>query len=63
MKKYHSLYSIVRKKNKTVVKVLSTAPLNVSFRRAIVGDKMIKRLDLVGSVISGQLVDQRDSFV
>jgi hypothetical protein len=54
MKKYPSLHSIV----------LRTAPLNVSnFRRAIVGDKLTKWLDLVGTVISVQLVDRRDSFV
>jgi hypothetical protein len=36
MVKYPSLYKIVRKKNKSVVQVLSTTPLNVSFRRALV---------------------------
>jgi len=38
MKKYHSSYNIVGKKNKTVAKVLSTIPLSVSFRRATVGE-------------------------
>ena len=46
-----------------VAKVLSTAPLNVSFRHAIVGDKLNKWLDLLESVISVQYNDRRDSFV
>jgi hypothetical protein len=32
MKKYPALYNIVRKKNVSVAQVLSTTPLNVSFR-------------------------------
>jgi hypothetical protein len=38
MVKYPTLYNIVRKKNVSVAQVLSTTPLNVSFRRALVGD-------------------------
>jgi hypothetical protein len=37
MVKYPSLYRNVRKKNLSVTQVLSTTPLNVSFRRALVG--------------------------
>jgi hypothetical protein len=37
MKKYPALYNIVRKKNATVAQALSTTPLNVSFRRDLVG--------------------------
>jgi hypothetical protein len=37
MVKYPSLYRNVRKKNLSVAQVLSTTPLNVSFRRALVG--------------------------
>ena len=36
-KLYPSLYNIVRRKNVVVADVLNTEPLNVSFRRAIVG--------------------------
>jgi hypothetical protein len=38
MVKYPTLYNIVRKKNVSVAHVLSTTPLSVSFRRALVGD-------------------------
>jgi hypothetical protein len=38
MVKYPTLYNIVRKKNVSVAQVLSTTSLNVSFRRALVGD-------------------------
>jgi hypothetical protein len=38
MKRFPSLYSLVRKKNVSVAQVLSTTPLNVSFRRALVGE-------------------------
>jgi hypothetical protein len=48
MVKYPSLYKIVRKKNMLVAQVLSTTPLNVSFRRALVGDSWDKWLELVG---------------
>jgi hypothetical protein len=37
MVKYHNLYYIVCKKNVSVAQVLSTTPLNLSFRRALVG--------------------------
>jgi hypothetical protein len=35
--KYSALYNLVKKKNTLVAHVLSTTPLNVSFRRAFVG--------------------------
>jgi hypothetical protein len=38
MIKYPALYNLVRKKNVSVAQVLSTTPLNISFRRALVGD-------------------------
>jgi hypothetical protein len=62
MKKYPTLYNIVRKKNMTVAQVLSTTPLNVSFRRALVGDNWDKWLHLVGNVLPVHLNDHRDSF-
>jgi hypothetical protein len=62
MKKYPTLYNIVRKKNMTVAQVLSTTPLNVSFRRALVGDNWDKWLRLVESILMVHLNDHRDSF-
>jgi hypothetical protein len=63
MVKYSSLYKIVRKKNMSVAQVLSTTPLNVSFRRALVGDSWDKWLELVGNVLMVNLNDRKDSFI
>jgi len=38
--RFPDLYRIVRTKNVFVAKVLGSTPLNVSFRRAIVGDRL-----------------------
>jgi hypothetical protein len=46
----------------SVAQVLSTTPLSVSFRRALVGDNWDKWLHLVGNVLSVHLNDHRDSF-
>jgi hypothetical protein len=51
MRKYPTLYNIVRKKNVTVAHVLSTTPLNISFKRAIVGRNLTQWLELVGRVV------------
>jgi hypothetical protein len=63
MTKFPSLYNIVRKKNASVTQVLSTIPLNVSFRRALVGDNWAKWLQLVESFINVHLGEQTDSFI
>jgi hypothetical protein len=63
MTKYPSLYNIVRKKNVTVARVLSTTPLNISFRRALVGDNWAKWLQLVGSILNVHLGEQTDTFM
>ncbi|WVZ77334.1 hypothetical protein U9M48_025213 [Paspalum notatum var. saurae] len=44
---YPMLYRVVRRKNVTVDTVLNTVPLNVSFRRALIGEKLIAWHDLV----------------
>ena len=59
---FPSLYSLVRNKGATVAHVLSTSPLNVTFRRALVGDNTDKWLRLVGSILQVQLDDQNDCF-
>jgi predicted secreted Zn-dependent protease len=63
MKRFSSLYNLVRKKNASVAQVLSTTPLNVSFRRALVGENWTKWLQLVGSILNVQLCEQEDSFI
>jgi Na+/H+ antiporter NhaD/arsenite permease-like protein len=62
MEKYPTLYNIVRTKNMSVAQVLSTIPLNVSYRRALMGDNWDKWLHLVGNVLLVHLNDHRDSF-
>jgi hypothetical protein len=63
MRKYLSLYNIVRKKNTTVTQVLSTTPLIVSFRRALVGENWANWLCVVGSILTIRLNEQKDSFI
>ncbi|WVZ85024.1 hypothetical protein U9M48_031988, partial [Paspalum notatum var. saurae] len=59
---YPSLYNITRKKHITVVAVFSSTPLNISFRRALVGDRLQKWKELVSEIALVQLDDQPDSF-
>lgn len=39
--RYPSLYSVVRKRNSSIASVMSSIPLNVSFRRALVGQSQV----------------------
>ncbi|WVZ63094.1 LOW QUALITY PROTEIN: hypothetical protein U9M48_012759 [Paspalum notatum var. saurae] len=59
---YPSLYNIARKKNVTVSSVFSSIPLNISFRRALVGEKLQKWEELVTKIALVQLDDQPDSL-
>jgi hypothetical protein len=43
--------------------VVSTIPLNVSFRRALVGDNWDKWIEVVGSIVMVNLNDRKDSFI
>ncbi|WVZ54481.1 hypothetical protein U9M48_005268, partial [Paspalum notatum var. saurae] len=60
---YLSLFTIVRKKQSSVAHVLSTNPLNISFRRVLVGDKLIKWNELVARITHVQLVGHHDKAV
>ncbi|WVZ54468.1 hypothetical protein U9M48_005255, partial [Paspalum notatum var. saurae] len=62
-KQYLSLFTIVRKKQSSVAHVLSTNPLNISFRRVLVGDKLIKWNELVARIAHVQLVGHHDKAV
>ncbi|WVZ73514.1 hypothetical protein U9M48_021813 [Paspalum notatum var. saurae] len=53
---------VVRRKNVTVDTVLSTVPLNVSFRRALIGEKLIAWHDLVSKVALVVLGEGKDIF-
>jgi len=54
--KYPSLYNIVRDRHATVSKVLATSPLNISFRRALVDNKLLEWLKLVAQISNVELV-------
>jgi hypothetical protein len=47
----------------SVAQVLSITPLNVSFRRALVGGNWEDWLDLVGKVMMVTLTEHRDCFL
>jgi len=60
--KYPSLYNIVRDPHATVSKVMSTSPLNISFRRALVGNKLTQWFTLVAWISNVELVEGSDYF-
>jgi hypothetical protein len=63
MVKYPSLYNIVRKKHALVAQMLSTTPLNVSFRRALVGENWDQWINLVESILTVNLTEHKDTFI
>ena len=62
---YPSLYNIVRRKQATVATVLESTPLNVSFRRALVGDKLLEWNNLVSRLVNITLSEsgETDTFI
>ena len=60
---YPNVFNIVRKKHATMVEVLSTNPLNVSFRRALVGNKLIEWHSLVWKQVHVNLNEGMDLFM
>jgi hypothetical protein len=59
---YPSLYNIVRDPHATVSKVMTSAPLNISFRRALVDNKLLEWLSLVAKISNVVLVEGSDYF-
>ncbi|WVZ94165.1 hypothetical protein U9M48_040091, partial [Paspalum notatum var. saurae] len=57
-----SLYNIARKKHNSVANVVCATPLNISFRRALVGDNLLNWNDLVAKVTFVQLDIYNDSI-
>lgn len=51
MDKYPSLYNVVGNRNAVVTNVLGRIPLNVSFRRALVGDNLKAWYEIVAKVV------------
>ena len=60
---YPELYRITRRKNVTVASVLNSRPLNVSFRRSYLGNKLTQWLQLVSKVADVVLTNEKDAFV
>nr|ABA98098.1 hypothetical protein LOC_Os12g26660 [Oryza sativa Japonica Group] len=60
---YPTLYNVPRKKQSTVAEVMSTTLLNISFRRAIVGQKLIEWNDLILRLANITLSNEKDCFV
>ncbi|WVZ87298.1 hypothetical protein U9M48_033955, partial [Paspalum notatum var. saurae] len=60
---YPSLFNIVRKKGATVADVMSSVPLNISFRRGLYGERLNYWNELVGRVMNLALRAGRDKFI
>ncbi|WVZ99656.1 hypothetical protein U9M48_044919 [Paspalum notatum var. saurae] len=60
--KYPLIYNIVREPHATVAKVMATSPLQVSFRRSLVDNKLIEWQSLVAQITHVNLVDESDIF-
>ncbi|WVZ66965.1 hypothetical protein U9M48_016115 [Paspalum notatum var. saurae] len=60
---YPNLFNIVRKKHAMVAEILSTNPINVSFRRALVGDKLLEWRTLVARLVYINLNEDNDVFI
>jgi hypothetical protein len=39
--RFPNIFNIVHKKKQSVAKVFNTVPINVSFRRALIGNKLL----------------------
>ena len=59
---YPALYNLVIRKHDTVSKVMSSTPLNVSFRRALVGENMRLWMELVSKMMNTSLTDSNDTL-
>ena len=57
---YPNLYNLAYHKHDTVHKVLSTTPLNVSFRRTLQGNNLKDWLQVVSKIADVELVQGHD---
>jgi len=60
---FPALYNIVRRKNTSVRSVLSMTPLNIAFRRSLMGVNLQAWHNVVAMMADVQLTNQRDRFV
>ncbi|WVZ84990.1 hypothetical protein U9M48_031955 [Paspalum notatum var. saurae] len=61
--KYPDLFNIARKKHAFVAEVLSSSPLNISFRKVLVGNKLYEWHSLVASLAHVNLEDGTNIFI
>jgi len=61
--KFSTLFNIVRRKQDSVASVLASAPLNISFRRNLVGRNLWDWLRIVASLQDLNLQGERDKFI
>jgi hypothetical protein len=60
--KYSSIYNVVRDPHATVAKVMAAKPLNLSFRKALVDNKLVEWQNLVAQIVNIQLEHGSDTF-
>ncbi len=60
--KYPSLYAIFRRKSSSIATIMGSVPLNVSFRRALVGQNLVYWHELCASIVHIQLNLSSDYF-
>jgi hypothetical protein len=59
---YPQLYALVRRKNVVVANIFQTIPLNISFRRGLVGQLREQWMDLVAHLVHVRLNTASDTF-
>ena len=59
---YPTIYNIAHQPHASIGSVLSSEPLNISFRRALVDEKLQEWLELVANITNINLVEGRDHF-
>jgi hypothetical protein len=57
------LFNIVRRKQDSVAQVISSSPLNISFRRNLVGANLTNWYRIVASLQNINLLEEKDVFV
>ena len=59
---FPSLYNIARKKHISIAMVFSSMPLNISFRRGLVGNNLVSWYNLVARIAQVRLNEREDVF-
>ena len=59
---YPTLYNIAREKNNTIAQVLSASPPNISFRRDLIGPRLMSWHNLLSRLDSINIRQGRDVF-